>query len=204
MLAVYIVLIILHLKKMKKFIIFTFIVSAFFFSGCNNQSGGNPKEVLSQFFKALSKKDVDQAKKYATKDSDGMLNMMEMGIKMSGDMQNDHADKMFEMMQNVEMSDPVINGNDATITVKDKKSGESTDFLLKKEDGNWKVAFDMSTLTEMGNKKLKEHGMENMNMDSMKEQMNQAMDSMKSAMPAMKDKMDSVKKMMDKMGKDQK
>lgn len=173
-------------------------------SGCHSGGGENPKEVLSQFFKALSKKDVDQAKKYATKDSDGMLDMMAMGMKMSGDMQNDHADKMFEMMQNVEMGDAVINGNEATITVKDKKSGESTDFLLKKEDGNWKVAFDMSTLTEMGNKKLKEHGMENMNMDSMKNQMNQAMDSINSTMPALKDKMDSVKKMMDKMGKDQK
>ena len=62
----------------------------------------------------------------------------------------------------------------------------------------------MSTLTEMGNKKLKEHGMGNMNMDSMKNQMNQAMDSVSATMPAMKGKMDSVKKMMDKMGKDQK
>lgn len=173
-------------------------------SGCHSGTGGNPKEVLTQFFNALSKKDVDQAKKYATKDGDGMLDMIGSGMKMSGDMQNDHTDKMFEMMENVEMSDPVINGDDATITVKDKKSGESTDFLLKKEGGDWKVAFDMATLTEMGNKKLKEHGMENMDMDSMKKQMNQAMDSMKSAMPATKDKMDSVKKMMDKMGKDQK
>ena len=53
-------------------------------------------------------------------------------------------------------------------------------------------------------KKLKEHGMGNMNMDSMKNQMNQAMDSVSATMPAMKDKMDSVKKIMDKMGKDQK
>ena len=189
---------------MKKFLLLGIAALVITASGCQSGSGGNPKEVLSQFFKALSKKDVDQAKKYATKDSDGMLNMMEMGMKMSGDMQNDHADKMFEMMQNVEMADPVINGDQATVTVTDKKSGESTDFLLKKEDGNWKVAFDMSTLTEMGNKKLKEHGMGNMNMDSMKNQMNQAMDSVSATMPAMKDKMDSVKKMMDKMGKDQK
>ena len=121
---------------MKKFLLLGIAALVITASGCQSGSGGNPKEVLSQFFKALSKKDVDQAKKYATKDSDGMLNMMEMGMKMSGDMQNDHADKMFEMMQNVEMGDPVINGDQATVNVTDKKSGESTDFLLKKEDGN--------------------------------------------------------------------
>lgn len=194
-----------HKKSIMKHI-FLLGITAFVIigSGCQSGSSGNPKEVLSEFFKALSKKDVDQAKKYATKDSDGMLSMMEEGLKMSSNMPNDHADKMFEMMQNVEMAEPVINGDQATINVKDKKSGESTDFLLKKEDGSWKVAFDMATLTEMGNKKLKEHGMENMNMDSMKNRMNQAMDSMNAAMPGMKDKMDSVKKMIDKMSKDQK
>lgn len=134
---------------MKRILLLGIAAFAIAVSGCQSGGGGNPKEVLSQFFKALSKKDVDQAKKYATKDSDGMLNMMEMGMKMSGDMQNDHADKMFEMMQNVEMGDPVINGDQATVTVTDKKSGESTDFLLKKEDGNWKVAFDMSTLKHL-------------------------------------------------------
>ena len=43
--------------------------------------------------------------------------------------------------------------------MKDKKSGETTDFTLKKESGDWKVAFDKSTLMEMAQKKMKEHGM---------------------------------------------
>lgn len=182
---------------MKKFFLLGITTFVIVLSGCQSGSSGNPKEVLSQFFKALSKKDVAEAKKYATKDSDGMLNMMEMGMKMSGNMQNDHTDKMFEMMQNVEIGNPVINGDKATVTVKDKKTAENTDFVLKKEDGNWKVAFDMATLMDMANEKMKEHGMGNMDMDSMRQGMSEVMDSMNAAMPDMKDKMDHAKKMMD-------
>jgi hypothetical protein len=87
---------------------------------------------------------------------------MEMGMQ---NMNSEHSDKMMEMIQNMQMSDAVINGDRATVSVKDKKSGEATDFLLKKENGDWKVAFDMSTLMEMANKKMKEHGMSGM--DSM-------------------------------------
>ncbi|HZI69163.1 MAG TPA: hypothetical protein VFD44_05615, partial [Hanamia sp.] len=47
----------------------------------------------------------------------------------------------------------------------------------KKEDGGWKVAFDISTLTDMANKKMQEHGMDGMgNIDS--GAIRQKMDSM--------------------------
>ena len=67
---------------------------------------------------------------------------------------------MMYKKENIEMGDAVINGDKATVPVKDKKSGETTDFALKKESGDWKVAFDKSTLMEMAQKKMKEHGME--------------------------------------------
>lgn len=173
---------------MKKNFVLAITLFVIVFSGCQSGGGDNPKEVLSNFFTALSKKDFSTAKKYATKDSDGMLGMMEMGMKMAGNTQNDHSDKMFEMLQNAQMGAPVINGDEATVPVTDKKSGESTGFLLKKEDGNWKVAFDMATLSEMGREKLKEHGrdIDNMNLDSLN-----------AAMPDLKQKMDSIKQMMD-------
>lgn len=141
---------------MKKFLLLLITISVVFFSGCQTSGGGNPKEVLKHFFDSISKKDFTDAKKFATKDSDGMISMMEMGMK---NMNNEHGDKMMEMIQNMQMDNAVINGDKATVSVKDKKSGETTEFLLKKENGDWKVAFDMSTLTEMANKKMKEHGM---------------------------------------------
>ena len=182
---------------MKKLIFFAITAFVVLLSGCQSGSGANPKEVLISFFNALTKKDVTTAKKYATKDSDGMLSMMEMGMNMSGNMQNDHTDKMFEMLENVQMGEPVIKGDEATVPVTDKKSGEVTNFLLKKENGAWKVAFDMATLSNMAAEKMKEHGMENMDMDSMNQKMNEAMDSLNKAMPDMKDKMDQAQKMMD-------
>lgn len=144
---------------MKKLLIASITFSLIIFAGCKPSVNGNPKEVLNKFFTALSKKDFDGAKKYATKDSDGMISMMQMGMQHMEGMDNSHADKMLDMINNMKMGDAVVNGDNATVTVTDEKSHESTDFLLKKEDNEWKVAFDMSTLMEMANKKMKEHGM---------------------------------------------
>lgn len=144
---------------MKKIIIITLVAGVFVLSGCQTGGGETPKEVLTHFFNSIAKKDFATAKKYATSDSEGMLSMMEMGMQ---NVENDHADKMLELIQNMEMSNVVLNGDSALVTVKDKKSGESSDFLLKKEKGNWKVAFDMATLMGMANKKMKEHGMSGM------------------------------------------
>ena len=195
---------------MKKIMVLAIAIFAIAVSGCQSSDSGNPKEVLTSFFNALSKKDVATAKKFATKDSEGMLSMMEMGMKMSANTQNGHEDEMMEMIQNTEMGEPAINGDKATVNVKNKKSGENFDFVLKKEEGKWKVAFDMTTLMEMGQKSMKDHGMDmgSENMDSMKENMSKAMDSLNADMPDMKDKinhaqemMDSAKKMLEKSGK---
>jgi hypothetical protein len=145
---------------MKKIIVIALAVFGIFISGCKSGSNGeNPKETLNHFFSAISKKDFTDAKKYATKDSEGMLGMMEMGMQQ---MNNEHGDKMMQMVNNMKMGDATINGDSATVPVTDTKSGESTDFLLKKENGNWKVAFDMSTLMQMANKKMMEHGLKGM------------------------------------------
>jgi len=153
----------------------------------------------------MSNKNIDEAKKYVTKDSEGMMGMMQMGMKNMDDSDNE----MPLQKGNMEIGNAVINGDRATVPVKDKKSGETTDFVLKKESGAWKVAFDKSTLMEMGQKKMKEHGMDMgdmKGMDSMEQNMQGVMDSLNAAMPDMKDKlehaqklMDSAKKMVEKM-----
>jgi hypothetical protein len=148
---------------MKKVLIL--IISAFvlILQGCqSNKTTNDPKEVLDHFFEALSKKDVTEAKKYVTKDSEGMMGMVEMGMKNVGD----SSPAMVYKKENMIMGDPVINGDRATIGVTDKKTKEKTDFVLKKENGDWKVAFDKSTLMEMAQKKMKEHGLSGMGMDS--------------------------------------
>ncbi len=147
---------------MKKLLLASLIL--FTIAGCNSSgSSGNPKEVLTSFFKALSKKDIATAKKYVTADSEGMLSMMEMGMNSAE--ANGTTEKFSPDMINI--GDAKIDGEEAQVPVTEKKSNETVNFILKKEKGDWKVAFDLNTLSRMAQEKMKEKGMDGINMDSM-------------------------------------
>ena len=139
--------------------------------GCKSgPSSSDPKATLMSFFKALSKKDLKEARKYATKESESMLSMMEMGLKMAENMKTKETDEEFKKFAegNMEIGEPKIDGDKATVPVKSKEDNESTNFVLKKEDGAWKVAFDKQSMSEMAGEKIrdKETG-DTVNMDSL-------------------------------------
>ena len=93
-------------------------------------------------------------------------------FKTFNDFCADYCDKMYDK-NNMEYGDAVITGDKATVPVKDKKSGETTNFTLKKEGGDWKVAFDKATMTQMATDKMKSKGMDmNSGMDSAQKMMN--------------------------------
>ncbi|MDQ6902289.1 MAG: DUF4878 domain-containing protein [Bacteroidota bacterium] len=182
---------------MKKIVLpaFTAVIILFtLFTGCKS-AGGDPKIILSDFFDALAKKDFATAKKYTTKDSEGMLGMMQMGMQKMPD----SSAVIQYKKDNIEMGNAVINGDVATVPVKDKKSGESVDFTLKNEDG-WKVAIDFSTLMQMAQKKMKEHGMGNL-----QNVMNDSLKMMNGSMPNIDslttERMKEARKMMDSANK---
>jgi hypothetical protein len=164
---------------MKKMFVAAIAVSALFFvSSCNSAGGGDPKATLSSFFDAMAdgakKKDFTEARKLATADSKSTFDMMESAMKMMGDM--DTKSKEQYDKSKMEIGEAKIDGDKATVPVKELKSGESVDFTLKKESGSWKVAMDMGTMMEMGMKKLKEKGMDslsneikNLNTDSLRD-----------------------------------
>jgi len=176
---------------MKKILLAIVLLSSITFIGCDSGKG-DPKAVLLQFFDALSKKDMEAARKLATKDSKSMIDMMEMGMNMSKD--NKETEKFDKA--SMEFGEVKIEGDKATIPVKEKKSGESLNYILKKEDGTWKVAFDKASMMNMGMEKMNEKGinpadsignaldeLKNLNMDSLKEGMQEGMkviDSLKS------------------------
>ena len=143
-------------KKFMKIIVSALMATILIATGCKSGGGGDPKVVLTNFFDALAKKDFTAIKKYTTKESESMMGMMQMGMQNMGDKS---SELLNYKKQNIELGTAVIEGDKATIPVKDKKSGEITDFILKRESGDWKVAFDKSTLMEMAQKKMKEHGM---------------------------------------------
>jgi Domain of unknown function (DUF4878) len=179
---------------MKKIILSLIIATLIILAGCKS-GGGDPKIVLSSFFDAISKKDFTTVKKLTTKDSEGMMGMMQMAMQ---NMPDTSETSKFNM-GNLELGNAVINGDMATVPVKEKKSGETTDFTLKKEDGSWKVAFDKSTLMGMAQKKMKEHGMDGMMNHGMRDSLNgSTMPNMNSEdMQKAQKMMDSAKKMLD-------
>ena len=166
---------------MKKVLLALIILSGLALGGCKSASGDDPKAVLSDFLEALSKKDIAKARTYATADSKQMLDLMEMGMKMSPDTT---TDPKFDKSK-LELGEPKIEGDKATIAVKEKASGEDSNFTLKKEDGKWKVAFDKASMVGPNMDKINEARDEMNNM-------NDSMPSMDSIMNS--PMMDSIKK----------
>lgn len=180
---------------MKKFLLAMVVLSSVSFTGCKS-GGGDPKVVLEQFFDALSKNNMEAARKLATKDSKTMIDMMEMGMKMGKDKKE--SEKFGK--ENMEIGEAKIDGDKAVVPVKDKTTG-IMNYTLKKEDGSWKVAFDKSSLMSMGMEKMNEKGinpsdsigkamdqLKNINMDSLKEGMKKGMEVLDSVNKAMKEK----------------
>ena len=156
---------------MKKIFMAAAVVTALALSSCNS-GGGDPKSVLMAFFEAMSKKDIAAAKKLATKESETMFGFMEMAMKMG---KGDKKDDMNFEKDKVVFGEPKIEGDKATIEVKDKEKGEAVNFLLRKESGDWKVAFDKGWFTQMAAEKMKESG----GMENAMDTINSGLDKMK-------------------------
>lgn len=124
------------------------------FMACSS-GGGDPKAVTKKFYEAMKTMNMDEAAKYATKESKNMLDLMKMGMSFAAANQDSVKAEMAKLK--VDFSEPVINGDQATVTVtvdgKDK-----TEFKLKKEEGQWKVAFDKNTLMKTGMEKAQQNG----------------------------------------------
>ena len=189
---------------MKKIIFVFGAALVLLFAACKSgPSSSDPKATLLSFFKALSKKDLKEARKYATKESESMFGLMEMGMKMAENMKKDDDDFDKFKDENLVMGDARIEGDKAFVPVKNKKDNESTNFILKKEDGSWKVAFDKATMAEMAGEKIKENGDHPVNMDSLNAIMQDLnSDSMRNALKEGLGAMDSLQKALKDVKKD--
>jgi hypothetical protein len=188
---------------MKKMLLAITVTASLLITSCNG-GGGDPKAVLMSFMDAMSKKDIAAAKKLATKDSEQMFSLMEMGMKNNKD-----NDMKFEK-DKMEFGETKIDGDKATVAVKDKASGEGTNFILKKESGFWKVAFDKASVMQMGMDKMKEKGvdmndvinkgtdaMKNINVDSLGDKMKEGLEKLN----ANKDKIEEAAKKIEEAAK---
>jgi Domain of unknown function (DUF4878) len=185
---------------MKKIFVAALAVCTLFVTSCGGAAGSDPKATLIAFFEAMGKKDFATAKKLATKDSDAMFSLMETAAKMGSD--KDKKDMDFDKTK-MEFGEAKIEGDKATVEVKDKASGEGTNFVLRKEDGSWKVAFNKSSMMEMGLEKAKEKGMDNLDADKLEESLdklkNMNTDSLQKAISDGMKALDTVSKTLDKL-----
>lgn len=169
---------------MKKLTILFAVCTGFIFASCGGGKVDNtPEAVLEAFVTKLKKADYKGAKKYATKGSQEGLEAMESMAelsKMGGKEAKD--DKMKNAK--IEYGKPVINGDDATIPV--TADGKTTDWKLKKEDGNWKVDFNKTDMGK-GNSGDKTSGLEKIGegMEKAKDALNSP--EMQKAMEELKD-----------------
>ncbi|MEO6539682.1 MAG: hypothetical protein ABIN74_01780 [Ferruginibacter sp.] len=180
---------------MKKILVAVFAFSALYMSSCKTDAG-DPKSVLTGFFDAMVKKDIAAARKLATADSKSMFDLMEMGMKMADTAMDDQMKEKFDRSR-MEFGEAKIDGDKATVNVKETKSGESMNFILKKESGAWKVALDMTSMMAMGTEKMKEKGVTDEEMQKLQEEMlkfkSMSPDSLKMLMEQAKQAMDSAK-----------
>jgi Domain of unknown function (DUF4878) len=193
---------------MKKLILSLFAVALLASTGCKSggASSSDPKATLISFFKAMSKKDFAAAKKMATKESESMFSLMEMGMNMADKMDKKEADEAFNKFDDAKMEfgEAKIEGDKATVPVTHKDEKETANFILKKEDGAWKVAFDKASMAEMGGEKMKRENAndENFNMDSLTNAMkNLNSDSLQKAIKEGMGALDSLNKVLKEAGK---
>jgi hypothetical protein len=122
--------------------------------GKDKQVENDPKVVVAAFFERMSKKDLDGAAKLATKESKGTLDMMKKAIDAAEKMgmkDTKSKDDPSEDFKNLIIGEVKIDGDNAIVAVTNKAKDDGVkNFPMKKEGGEWKVDFSMTTLMKMG------------------------------------------------------
>lgn len=112
-------------KTMKKiFSVLAAAVIAFAFTSCGGDAN-TPEKVAEKFVQHVAKGEIDEAKKLATEDVQGTLDLMKGGEKSGKEV------KIEDMKCDTKE-------NDSKCTF--KKDGVADEVELKKVDGNWKIS----------------------------------------------------------------
>jgi len=146
-----------------KVLLFVACILCFVYSCNNNNDADGPKKALNSFLTAMENNNFEQAKRYATDESQQFLEMIDKDDD-NGD--NIYKDKKFDITT-VE-----THGDDSKVGVR-FKGNTSVNFHLKKQDGRWKVDFNLNAMMDMVKDLMKNEGID-INKD-----VNKALDSIK-------------------------
>ncbi|RXK86673.1 Rv0361 family membrane protein [Filimonas effusa] len=133
--------------------LFLLFLAGFVLAGMVGCKSNGPENTIKKFFHALENKDFAEAKKYATKDSETLLNML-----ASFPQPADSAKAKKEKNEEINVANVKINGDNATAEVISKDKKAPVTISLKKEEGQWKVAFDKSSVMKMAMDAMPQNG----------------------------------------------
>jgi hypothetical protein len=120
------------MKKIKWFVPAALLLLTI--PGCKR--GPAPREVASKFLQAVLNSNYQEAKKYATKDSESLLTAL---ASLTGALPA--AERAKIRNSKISIRDVAINGDLATVTYINSGEDRSETLNLKKEKGQWRVAF---------------------------------------------------------------
>ena len=174
---------------MKKIFSFVIIFCVIFLSGClTTDNNGTPTQILQEFADAIVKKDIFRAKQLSTPESQSVLNMMSIAGITTGVKIADKFDK-----NKVDFGVATINGDNATVPITDKASGQTIQFPLRKINGQWRVSVDAGSMMGMAKNKINtttgglrdsaKNVLKRINTDAIKRKINNVLDSIKIDIP---------------------
>ena len=126
---------------MKRIILSVAIITSIVFTSCNTKKDeSNPKEVFTKFISALKRNDLKTAESLTTPSSSTTFTFLNFG--------KDKLNKVLNLIDTTKLNitEPIINGEKATVALKENNSNASANFKLEKINGEWKVAFDLDSI----------------------------------------------------------
>ncbi len=167
-----------------------FLVFAILLSSCQ-QDNNDPRLTLMRFSEALKKKDFKTARTMATAGSASTLSIIEKGLNTD----SSNAIWLPVLTDDFEYKPATINGNEATVKMINKNNQEDFDIELVKQEEEWKVNFEISSLFRIMLHKLNKKGAAKArDLDETLNDLQQIdMNSVKNELDQSKHKLDSVK-----------
>lgn len=111
---------------------------------CNKtRQADSPKDVFQKFLIAKADKDAETVKKLVSRN---FLQMVEKEAEQQGTTVEEllKVDTQSFANQSLELGDEKISGDTASVEVKNPRTGEWEKIPFVKENGEWKIAFDVA------------------------------------------------------------
>ncbi len=122
--------------------IFLFMISIMIVAGC--KSANSPGKVAERFLNAFNERKYDEARKYASPDTDKLVDLMENLSKMSTSVDSIQHKR-------VEVTEEKIEGDTAFVTFREVGSEETDQIKLIKSEGKWLVHITKTDLSSKQN-----------------------------------------------------